>query len=389
MKDTERKRGRKGEGSIRLAKANAVVNAAKGIFRWEIRVPVKRPGEPSVTRSKTFVGTEHQAHAERRRWQAELETTGVVTATTTFGHFLSEFLQQIDRRVLLGEASPGTAGRYKALADNYIRPRWGKVRASQMSEGAVEKWYEDLRDPRHAGLSRASIKLIHSVMRGAAQHAQRAGAVQKNFLVGLGFNTARKERVTAVGKSFTKKEAAEWLQAAREEANAGPLIFSLLTGVRIGEALALRWSDVDLNAGTVHVQRTRSNAQGGVTYEGATKTDSSNRVIHLSADSLGFLNEAKANSMSEYVFVGAKGGPMRPEMPGRIMKRVCDAAGVPQLRVHDLRHTHASLLLSSGKPLTAVSKHLGHASPAITLRVYSHALVEDLQSMDIGLSLAG
>lgn len=385
MKDTERKRGRKGEGSIRLAKANAVVNAAKGIFRWEIRIPVKRPGEPSVTRSKTFVGTEHQARVERRRWQTELETSGVVRASATFGEFVAEFLAQIERRFILGTASPGTLDRYQCLAQKHIIPRWGKVKTGELNEGAVERWYESLRDPRNADLSLASVKLVHCVMLGALRLAKRAGAVPKGFLSSHKFPSARKERATPVGKAFSRAEASAWLKEARKVPTAGPLIFSLLTGVRKGEALALKWSDLDWEAGTAHIQRTRSSLRNGKYYEGAPKTAASNRIIHLSPSALTVLTEARARTSGEYVFVGAMGRPMLPSMLGRLMPRICAAAGVPRLRVHDLRHTHASFLLADGKPIAAISKHLGHSSPAVTLRIYAHALADDLKTMDIGL----
>jgi integrase len=158
------------------------------------------------------------------------------------------------------------------------------------------------------------------------------------------------------------------------------------TGLRLGEALGLRWADVDLEHQTVLVRRTVRRREGGLALA-PPKTPSAARGLALPAGAAGALRRQRARQAAQalargrplqdddYVFAAAPGGPPPHHATiARALRRAARRLGLPPLRPHGLRHLHASLLLDQGLPLPAVSRRLGHSSPAITARVYAHHL---------------
>ena len=157
----------------------------------------------------------------------------------------------------------------------------------------------------------------------------------------------------------------------------------LVTGMRRGEVAGLRWIDVDLEAGRLSVQHTRV-----LVYSAAQvsepKTKRSRRVIALDGGTVDALREHQMRQGAEreyaeevwvesgYVFVREDGMPMDPDRISHLFRVTVEAAGLPKIRLHDLRHTAASLALATGIHPKVVSERLGHSSVAITLDIYSH-----------------
>lgn len=174
---------------------------------------------------------------------------------------------------------------------------------------------------------------------------------------------------------------------AAAETSIGPFVrLALLTGMRRGELLGLRWADVDLEGGALHVQQTAQRILGqGIIFR-QPKTRLSRRSIALSPDAVAVLRqhrrrqaEARLLAGSAYgdrdlVFATGLGTPVEPGNLRRAWVGIARAAGVPGLRIHDLRHAHATLMLSQGVHPKVVSERLGHASVNITLDTYSHVL---------------
>ena len=160
-----------------------------------------------------------------------------------------------------------------------------------------------------------------------------------------------------------------------------------MTGMRRGEALALRWRDVDLEAGTVSVRRSagmvRVAGEGAAVHEGDTKSGKP-RVVDLDGDAAAVLKAWKAERgglalvlarPGALVFGDIEGQHRNPEHVSRQFTRDVERCGqVPAIRLHDLRHTHATLLLLAREPVHVVSQRLGHASPMVTLTVYAHVM---------------
>lgn len=160
--------------------------------------------------------------------------------------------------------------------------------------------------------------------------------------------------------------------------------FLFLTGCRRGEALALTWNDVDLDTGAVNITKS-------ITFRGANrdkaynvtppKNTSSNRVIFLPKFFIAELTEYRAtlfnDSTEESTFIFGKERPLPPTSIDRMLKTVCEKSQVKKIRIHDFRHSFASLLIHRGVSIVAVSKTLGHSSVEETLNTYSHMMPDD------------
>jgi integrase len=189
-------------------------------------------------------------------------------------------------------------------------------------------------------------------------------------------------------KSFSPEEADRFLKAAAEDRWGTLWAVALTTGMRPGEYLALRWPDVDLNAGTVTVRRALVRRKdGGWEFE-EPKTDRGRRTIPLPPTVIASLAEHKRKQAEErlakgpayesqgLVFATSTGQPLdQINLSRRHFKPILKAAGLPSdFRVYDLRHSCATLLLAAGENPKVVSERLGHASITLTLDIYSHVL---------------
>ena len=161
----------------------------------------------------------------------------------------------------------------------------------------------------------------------------------------------------------------------------------LASGARRNELLALRWNDLDLATGQMKIGRALEQANGVVRIK-SPKTDAGSRTItlppatvaelraHWSAQQEQRLSLGLGRSPADgYVLTGIDGGHLIPDTISGAWARAMDQIGMPQVRLHDLRHFHASALINAGMNITTVSHRLGHASPVITLGVYSHLIV--------------
>lgn len=168
---------------------------------------------------------------------------------------------------------------------------------------------------------------------------------------------------------------------------------ALTTGMRLGELLALKWADVDLAGRFLSVREGRTRTLRGWA-DGLPKTDSGRRRIKLTADAAASLEAHRARQLERREWLGAAWADHDLVFPAEIgtpgdhanvlhaFHRVTDKARLPRLRMHDLRHTAATLLLLKGVPPKIVSEMLGHASVAITLDLYSHVL-PDVHNMTV------
>lgn len=162
-------------------------------------------------------------------------------------------------------------------------------------------------------------------------------------------------------------------------------LFMATTGVRRGEAAGLRWCDVDLDAGRTAIRR-QILQNGKILMDGQPKTRSGSRSLSLDDHTVEVLRRHRVRQASErlawgpayqdtdLVFPREDGLPLRPEYIGTLFNRLQKKVGMKHIRLHDLRHSHATLMLTQGIPAKVVSERLGHASISITLDTYSHVL---------------
>lgn len=149
-----------------------------------------------------------------------------------------------------------------------------------------------------------------------------------------------------------------------------------MTGMRRGEVLGLRWQDVDFEHARIAIRQTLIS----ISYrtEVSTPKTHRSRVVDLDADTVDILRKLYAErgrpAKTSFVFVDDDGAPIHPESVRVVFERLHPHAGVPRIRFHDLRHTHATIALRAGVPVKVISERLGHATPAFTLQQYAHVI---------------
>jgi integrase len=205
-------------------------------------------------------------------------------------------------------------------------------------------------------------------------------------------------RVHQEMSTYTPDEIRRVLRAADKDRN-GHLWYLALSGLRRAEIAGLRWSDIDLGAGTITVARNRVQAGAGNVVEGDPKTLSSRRTLPLDDGLVGVLKRASARYAQErlalgaahadsgYVAVNEAGQPYTPDTLTRMWHKLAKAAGVRLIRLHDARHSCGTALHLRGVPLAVIAKWLGHADASITARLYTHSQDEALKAA--GQSLGG
>lgn len=263
-------------------------------------------------------------------------------------------------------------------------PHIGRVPLRSLTVTHLEDLYAHLRRcGRHDGgplaLRPKTVLNVHQILRTALGDAERAGLVHRN-VAGLMdppcHGTAPEQRC------WNEHQLRQFLQVAIEH-RLGPAIWlAAMTGMRRGEVLGLRWFDIDLDAATLSIRRSVS-CTGYQVHTTPTKTRTSRRAIDLDARTVAVLREWRRQQLDELVtvaedatvFTRPDGQPVHhPHSLSQTVGRLQRAAGVPAIRLHDLRQTHATLLLKHGIPLKVVSERLGHSTPAFTMAVYQHVL---------------
>lgn len=235
-----------------------------------------------------------------------------------------------------------------------------------------------------AGLAAATVRQIHAIIRRALAVAVKWQLVTQNVATLVDPPSVPRIEV----EPLTSTEAQKLLQAALGGRNEARWIVGLALGLRQGEVLGLWWDDIDLDAGTLRVRRAlqRQRADGLVFTE--PKTARSRRTVSLPAPLVASLRAHRSHQLQERLLAGSMwrgsdcvfttecGSPIDPPNDYRLFKQLLVAAGLREVRLHDLRHTAASLLLLQGVAPRVVMEVLGHSQISLTMNTYSHVVPE-------------
>lgn len=302
-------------------------------------------------------------------------------ARTTFAAFLEEWLASIQPR--LTEHSWRTYGQ---LIRDYIRPALGRVRLRDLNPSQIQHFYNQKVSD---GLGLRTIQKTHTVMHAALNSAMKLGLIGRNPVSA----TQPPKPVAKEMRFLDKAQVHQLLDYARKTQDRHLALYyiAIVTGMREGELLALRWQDVDLEKGIIQVRFNLKRVPNGGLALKRPKTKSSIRSIQLGVDSIEVLKKQKqritewkgaTNGLwqdTDHLFPSSVGTPMDPTNMLRFFRTILKDAGLPKIRFHDLRHTAASLMLNNGVDVLVASKRLGHAKPSITLDVYGH-LIPSIQA---------
>lgn len=337
--------------------------------------------------TRTVAGTKRDAQRARSALVAEIAAGEVSESTATLDELLARWLEVKAERL-----SPTTAAEYRRLARVVVSPALGDVVIRRLTARQLDNFYGAL--ARERGLSASSIHQVHAVIRGALNQAVKWGWLKANPAVSASPPTIRRKEIVPPGidSALLLLDRAE-----AHDAEFGTLLrMTAATGARRGEVCGLRWTDLDRGARSVVIRRSIA-VIGGTLLAKDTKTHAARRIA-VDDDTLEILLrhraavEARALAMgvemdpNAYMFSPAVDGAS-PTNPDRITGRfrhLCECVGLTGVRLHDLRHLHATQLLASGVPVRTVSGRLGHANAATTLNVYAHFVeASDRQAADV------
>jgi integrase len=292
--------------------------------------------------------------------------------------------------------SASTVSSYRKNIRLHIDPYLGETPLTRLTGAAVDAWMRRLETSGRAdgtgGLSARTVRYVYTILRSALSDAVKHGRLSVDPTDRSTPPSPSEARPPEM-QAWTAAELARFLRWAQNRDPDLAMGWRLLaaTGMRRGEALALRWRDVDLDAGRLQVRRSvgtvKTKGAAEQLVEGPTKTGQA-RVVDIDSDTVAALRAYRATRGSlsldlvrdAALVLGTFDGRYRhPERYSRrFVEQVAQASRalgkdqLPRIRLHDLRHTHATLLLAAGEPVKVVSEHLGHASATITLTVYQH-----------------
>jgi integrase len=295
----------------------------------------------------------------------------------TVGDWLDHWLEHIAPRRVRAR----TLESYEALVRLHLRPGIGHHRLDRLQPEQLEQLYGSLLDDK--GLSPATVLRLHRVLSRALRVAMQRGKITRNVAT-LVDPPAVKRPTTAL--PLTVDEARRVLEAAEQAHNSARWTVALAVGLRQSETLGLRWSDIDLDVGTLTVRRGLHRVAGkGLVYE-EPKAERSRRTLALPAQLVMALRRHRAVQLEErqaagslweehdLVFTQVNGRPLDKRSDWEGWKALLTRAGVRQVRLHDGRHTAATLLLSEGVHPRVVMELLGHAQMRTTTDTYSHVM---------------
>ena len=287
------------------------------------------------------------------------------------------FLERYKADVVLHTLRPKTQETYTIIIDTHLVPEIGRIKLNALRPDHLQKLYSD---KLKAGKSRRTVQHIHAVVHRALTHAVKWGLVPRN--VADAVEAPRPQQKPP--EMLTEAQALSFLDYVKDDP-LYPLWLTLFsTGMRKGEVLGLRWSDVDMAAGIIHVSQVAQAVHKRGTMISEPKTDQSRRSIGLPPMTVAALKVHKERTAryqdfeyfkdQDLVFCTKRGTPFGSRNLLTYFHRALVKAGLPTVTLHSLRHLHATMLLKAGLHPKIVQSRLGHSQIGMTMDLYSHVM---------------
>jgi integrase len=354
---------------------------------------VIRETDPATGRSRPRWrgGYATRAAAKRARDEARAavhQGTYVSRQDITVGEWLDQWMG-----AHAVELKPSTASTYRAKIDLYLKPTIGHERLQSLSPSRLNVVFATMRAEGGRGskngrggapLSPRTVEFARAVLRRSMNDAIVDRLIQVNPVVGTKRPRPEKTKHT----TWTGAQLQVFLTAAAEDRLLPLWTLAAATGMRRGELMGLRWDDVDLEAGIIAIDR--STTQLGKELVTTTPKNHERRHLAIDGQTVDALRAWRRAQVEERMAVGAgwadevgslftwqDGTRVQPDYVTKRFKAVQAVADLPRLTLHELRHTHATILLRDRVPVHIVAKRLGHRDPSVTLDVYADVIPDD------------
>ena len=351
--------------------------------RWQGRLRYTDPLTGTSHRKAVYGKTAKEARDKLRLFSKELEK-GITqkNGSFTFGEWLDQWLDAHVKR----QTRLTTWENYFLISKFHIKPEIGNILLDKLQPRDLQNMYNKKRDlgriDGKGGLSPRYVGLMHLVCNMALKQAVKEGLIARN----VSEATTPPKKVKREIQSMTEAQIRHFLTENKEDRLFAAFYLLIATGLRRGELLGLKWSDLDLEAGKMHIQRSlaKTNTRRAQFHE--TKTARAQRMVPLTADVVAELERHKERQEAEkgklgeayedkdMVFCREDGVPIHPDAFYGKFGKLLKKADLPHFRVHDLRHTFATMMLKQEVHAKVVQEILGHSTISVTLDTYSHVL---------------
>lgn len=327
--------------------------------------------------------TEREARAEARKLLVKVDEDGsyVAPSKQTVKVFMERWIASLETTV-----HPNTRRFYANLIRSNVIPHIGDVQLRRLTVPHLNQLYAKLRESGRRdgkGLAPATVVKVHTTIGTALAAAVAWGELPRNV---ASLASPPRDAGAAKMRTWTGPQVRIFLDSVKGDRLEALYVLLATTGLRRGEALGLRWCDIDLEKARLAVVQTVISVDYKIQFSGP-KTKAGRRSVALDKTTLAALREHRRRQLEErsalgiawpgledLVFSGLEGEPLQPGGFSDRFARLAKKAGLPAIRVHDLRHTHATLSLQEGISPKVVQERLGHSTVAMTLDVYSHVV---------------
>jgi integrase len=319
-------------------------------------------------------GTKKDAEKRLSELLTQLDTGGFVRPSkTTLGEYLDQWVKDYCQANL----APTTAQTYQFFVKRHIKPALSKVTLTQLKPEHLQHLYTD---KLSTGLGKRSVRYIHITLHKALKDAVKLGMIARNPADAVTPPRVQRSEM----QTWDEDEIKTFLEAIKDSPYYALFYTALYTGMRRNELLGLRWSDIDIPLSLVYVNRSLLLLKNGEITFRTPKTSKGRRAIDLPPSLTLLLKEYREKQAldramlgipitdNDLVFSQYDGKPLLPDSVTHAWIKLVRRAGVKPIRLHDTRHTMASLMLKQGVHPKIVQERLGHASIQITLDTYSH-----------------
>ena len=370
-------RAAQGAGTIRK---KTVTRKGTTYAYWEARITTGYDPGTGKQIQRSFSGKTQKEVREKMQAAAVEVNSGTYKEPLkmTVGEWLDVWLTEY-----LGGVKPMTVLNYTQHVNNHIKPALGAIKLETLNTHEIQSFYNDLQKPHgdKAGLSAKTVKCVNGVLHKALQQAVAVGYLRFNPADACKLPRVERKEI----KPLDSEAITAFMKAVEGSRYETLYLLTLFTGMRRGEVCGLQWDCVDLEKGTILINKQLQNIPGQPgKYRLISSKNGKGRSITAAPFIVSLLKKHKAQQSAEriragsawedsgFVFTDELGRHVSPHNVYHSYKRIVASIGMPEARFHDLRHSCASLLLANGVAMKQIQEWLGHSDFSTTANVYAH-----------------